>query len=127
MIQQRSSTDGTNDLVSSLRPNRCLDICLQYRAGIPLWRVGEEAIVMRSIGFQTLPDERRLSSQRLSALGIFWPNSNMTKWTAMDSCRACDWPCDHALQTGQVGRQAELLPYLPYDGAVAFVRGLTKK
>lgn len=47
MIQQHSSIDGTNDLASSLRPNHRLDIHLQYKAGIPLWRVGDEMIVMR--------------------------------------------------------------------------------
>lgn len=71
MIQQHSNTDGTNDLVSSLRSNRLFDIHLQHKAGIPLWNVGVEAIVMRSTGLQTLPDGRRLSSQRLSHAASF--------------------------------------------------------
>lgn len=66
MIQQHSNTDGTNDLASSLRSNRRFDIQLQHKADIPLRNVGVEAIVMRSTGLQTLPDGRRLSSQRPS-------------------------------------------------------------
>lgn len=79
MIQQHSSVDGINDLASSLRLNRHLDIHLQYKAGIPLCCVGDEAIFMQSISLQTLPDDGGWLHSNCHVLTSFWPNSTMAR------------------------------------------------